>query len=158
LGKEIDTAREFTSFVRGIRGHNMAKAGMETALWDLEAALKQVALWQLLGGTREKIDCGVSIGIKPSIEKLLETIEREVKPATDASRSRSSRVDVEVVRQVRSAFPSILLMADKLCLHADVDLFREWTVQHHDVRATAPLRRHDRSRRVAEKFKLDLSR
>ena len=71
VGKELSAAADFGSLVRGIRGHNMAKAGVETALWDLEARIKYVPLWKLLGGTRERIDCGVSIGIQPAIDKLL---------------------------------------------------------------------------------------
>jgi o-succinylbenzoate synthase len=128
LGKEIASAQEVASFVRGIRGHNMAKAGLETALWDLEATLKQVPLWKLLGGTREKIDCGVSIGIKPSIEKLIETIEIEVNAGYRRIKIKiKPGWDVEVVRQVRTAFPQIQLMADANSAYtlADVELFHK---------------------------------
>jgi len=128
LGKEIDTARAFAPFVGGIRGHNMAKAGLETALWDLEATLEQIPLWKLLGATREKIDCGVSIGIKPSIEKLLETIETEVNAGYRRIKIKiKPGWDVEVIRQVRKAFPKILLMADANSAYtlADVELFRQ---------------------------------
>src|SRR5437870_4339553 len=58
IGKEIDDARGFAPFATGIRGHNMAKGGLETALWDLEAKIKGAPLWKMLGGNREKIDCG----------------------------------------------------------------------------------------------------
>src|SRR5262245_33284796 len=128
LGKGSDTAGEFASFVGGIRGHNMAKAGLETALWDLEATSKQVPLWKLIGGTREKIDCGVSIGIKPTIEKLLQTIETEVRAGYRRIKIKiKPGWDVEVVRQVRGAFPQILLMADANSAYtlADIDLFRK---------------------------------
>src|SRR4029079_13807663 len=50
VGKELPDATGFGELVRGIRGHNMAKAGIETALWDLDARIRQVALWRLLGG------------------------------------------------------------------------------------------------------------
>src|SRR5499433_1054152 len=60
IGKEIQDPGDFRSFVQGIRGHNMAKAGLETALWDLNAKIKNVPLWKALGGVRERIDCGVS--------------------------------------------------------------------------------------------------
>src|SRR3972149_3940716 len=61
-----------------IRGHNMAKAGLETALWDLRAKIENMPLWRLLGGTRERVDCGVSIGIQPAIDGLLAKIEAEI--------------------------------------------------------------------------------
>src|SRR5262245_65617467 len=49
-GQELNEARDFARFAAGLRGHNMAKAGVETALWDLEAKIKNVALWKMLGG------------------------------------------------------------------------------------------------------------
>ena len=59
-----------------IRGHNMARGGLETAVWDLEARLHGVPLWkQIGGGARREIPCGVSIGIQDSVEQLLEKIE-----------------------------------------------------------------------------------
>src|SRR5262245_61466012 len=128
IGKEFTCARDVLPVVAGIRGHNMAKAGLETALWDLEATLKEVPLWKLLGGTREKIDCGVSIGIKPTIDKLLATIETEVNAGYRRIKIKiKPGWDVEVVRQVRNAFPKILLMADANSAYtlADVDLFRK---------------------------------
>src|SRR5271163_4725397 len=66
------------SIFKQVRGHRMAKAALENAVWDLEAQMRGVPLAQLLGGTREVIDCGVSIGIQPSLEVLLEEIEKEL--------------------------------------------------------------------------------
>src|SRR5215468_10049043 len=79
IGKEIERAADFGGLVHRIRGHNMAKAGLETALWDLEARLRTVSLWKFLGGSRKQIDCGVSIGIQPSIDVLLAKIDSELK-------------------------------------------------------------------------------
>src|SRR5499433_1253799 len=42
IGKELTGAGDFGALVRGIRGHNMAKAGLETALWDLETKIKRI--------------------------------------------------------------------------------------------------------------------
>src|SRR5215470_17750890 len=77
VGQEIPNALGFAAFARGIRGHNMAKAGLETALWELQARIEGVPLWKLLAGIRQRIDCGVSIGIQPSIDKLLAKIDTE---------------------------------------------------------------------------------
>ncbi len=63
---------------RQVRGHRMAKAALENALWDLEAQMRGVPLAQLLGGTREVIPCGVSIGIQPTMEKQLAAVEKEL--------------------------------------------------------------------------------
>src|ERR1700731_12892 len=64
-GREFATAAEIWDLFTRVRGHNMAKAGLEIALWDAEAKLKNVALTDLLGGTHKEISCGVSIGIQP---------------------------------------------------------------------------------------------
>ena len=128
VGKNIENPEEFAPMVEGIRGHNMAKGGLEAALWDLEARRQDKPLWKLLGGSREQIECGVSIGIQPTIDRLLEVIQTEV-----AAGYRRIKIkikpgwDVEVVRQVRAAFPKILLMCDANSAYtlADIDLFRQ---------------------------------
>jgi len=128
IGKEIAHAGDFGPFVVHLRGHNMAKAGLETALWDLEARLKTGSLWKLLGGTRKRIDSGVSIGIQPSVDKLLAKIDAEIKSGYRRIKIKiKPGWDVEVVRQVRAAFPNILLMLDANSAYtlADVDLFKE---------------------------------
>ena len=128
IGKEIDRAGNLGPLMRGIRGHNMAKAGLETALWDVEARLAAAPLWKLLGGTRKYIDCGVSIGIQPSIDKLLANIEAELKSGYRRIKIKiKPGWDVEVVRQVRAAFPDVLLMVDANSAYTlkDADLFRE---------------------------------
>jgi O-succinylbenzoate synthase len=128
IGREFATASSFASIVQGIRGHRMAQAGLETALWDLEARIANRPLWQLLGGTRTEIECGVSIGIQPSIDALLLKIQTEV----DAGYRRikikiKPGWDLQVIQEVRLAFPKILLMADANSAYtlADIDLFRK---------------------------------
>lgn len=128
VGKEIERASDFTRYVSGLRGHNMAKAGVETALWDLEGKIEGTALWNKLGGTRERIDCGVSIGIQPSIDKLLAKIATEVEAGYRRIKIKiKPGWDVEVVRQVRAAFPKILLMGDANSAYtlADVAIFKQ---------------------------------
>jgi len=128
IGRELRSASGFGPLVRGIRGHNMAKAGVETALWDLEARIQAVPLWTMLGGVREQIDCGVSIGIQPSIDKLLTKIDTEVKAGYRRIKIKiKPGWDLEVIRQVREAFPGIPLMGDANSAYtlADVDVFKK---------------------------------
>jgi O-succinylbenzoate synthase len=127
-GKELGGARDFAAFVTGIRGHNMAKAGLETALWDLEARITRTPLWRMLGGTRDRIDCGVSIGIQASIDKLLGKIDIEVKAGYRRIKIKiKPGWDVEVIRQVREAFPGISLMGDANSAYTlnDIDVFKK---------------------------------
>ena len=56
----------------------MAKAALENAVWDLEAQKKALPLSELLGGTRNVIPCGVSIGIQPSLAQLMDKIEAKL--------------------------------------------------------------------------------
>src|SRR5712692_4958936 len=55
VGKTLSQAKESTSLMSGVRGHNMAKAALENALWDAEARQKQRPLWKLLGGSGSEI-------------------------------------------------------------------------------------------------------
>src|ERR1700679_825437 len=75
---EPERAAKCPGLCRRVRVHRMAKAALENAVWDLEAQMKGVPLAQLLGGTRETIACGVSIGIQSSMEKQLAEVEKEV--------------------------------------------------------------------------------
>ena len=61
-----------------VRGNPMAKATLENAIWDLEAQREGISLAQLLGGVRETIPCGVSLGIQSSIPELLAIVEKEL--------------------------------------------------------------------------------
>src|SRR5579871_3864441 len=69
--RELDSAAEVWDILEPIRGHNMAKGAIESALWDAEAKHKNISLWKLLGGVHKEISCGVSIGIKESLEELV---------------------------------------------------------------------------------------
>src|SRR5580704_6614334 len=78
LGCELESARDCAKLFSRVRGHRMAKAAVENAMWDAEAKQKSLPLWKLLGGTRTEIACGVSIGIQDSVEQLLEKIQLEL--------------------------------------------------------------------------------
>jgi o-succinylbenzoate synthase len=96
-----------------VRGHRMAKAALENAVWDLEAQMKQVSLASLIGGVREKIPCGVSIGIQSSIEATLETIARELAAGYQRIKLKCKPGwDVELLSAVRNRWPDILLSCD----------------------------------------------
>src|SRR6202046_2091625 len=113
LGKTLATARESVPLMAKVRGHNMAKASLENALWDAEAQQKQMPLWKLLGGTLREISCGVSIGIQDSVEQLLEKIQIEL----DASYRRikvkiKPGWDMNVLERIRSQWADITLSCD----------------------------------------------
>jgi O-succinylbenzoate synthase len=114
LNRDLNSAEDVYPLTAHIRGHNMARGGLEAAVWDLEARLEGVPLWQKIGGgARREIPCGVSIGIQDSVEQLLEKIERELADGYQRIKIKiKPGWDVDVVKRVRQRFPSIKLMAD----------------------------------------------
>ena len=114
IGQELDGASDVDALTRHIRGHNMARGGVEAAIWDLEARQNGNPLWkQIGGGARLEIPCGVSIGIQESVEELIRKIEAELAAGYQRIKIKISRgKDVDIVRQVRERFPAIKLMVD----------------------------------------------
>lgn len=114
LGHEFAAASEVAARSAHIRGHLMARGGLEAACWDLEARQQDLPLYKAIGGgARKEIACGVSIGIQDSVDQLLQKIDTEV---TAGYRRIKIKIapgwDVEVIREVRKRFPEILLMGD----------------------------------------------
>jgi O-succinylbenzoate synthase len=76
-GQEFCEAAKLWDMLEPVRGHNMAKAALESAVWDAEAKQKGVPLAKLLGGVREEIVSGVSIGVKESLDELSAAVVRQ---------------------------------------------------------------------------------
>lgn len=113
VGRDLARAADFPDLVAGIRGHFMAKAGVENALWDLESQQQGVPLWKLLGGTREEIACGVSLGICEHLQKLVSKVEQELGCGYQRIKLKiKPGKDLEFVSAVRHCFPDILLSVD----------------------------------------------
>jgi O-succinylbenzoate synthase len=129
LAAELHQPEDTERVLWWIREHRMAKATLEMAIWDLFAKRDGRSLSKVLGGTRDRILCGVAIGIQPSIEELLETIRRElsagyqrvkvkIKPGWDGS----------VAEAIRAAFPNLPFMLDANSAYtlADAPLFKRF--------------------------------
>jgi o-succinylbenzoate synthase len=113
LEKEVDAGRDCGARFARVRGHRMAKAALENAVWDAEARQKKMPLWKLLGGTRREISCGVSIGIQDTLEQLLQKIENEL-----AAGYRRIKIkvkpgwDLNVLEKIRARWADIVLSVD----------------------------------------------
>lgn len=113
LKNEIPHPDDVSDLFSPIRKNNMAKSALEGAVWDLYAKREQKPLYQALGGEKTEIEVGISIGIQNNIEELLDLIAeyvnegyRRIKVKIKPGR------DVDVIRAIRSKFPTIKLMAD----------------------------------------------
>jgi o-succinylbenzoate synthase len=96
-----------------VRGNPMAKAALENAIWDLEAQREGVSLSQLIGGVRDRIACGVSLGIQKSIPELLDIIDRELAAGYQRIKLKCKPGwDVDVFEKVRNQWPDIMLSCD----------------------------------------------
>jgi O-succinylbenzoate synthase len=114
VGRDLAGAADVDALTRHIRGHNMARGGVEAAIWDLQARRNGNPLWKEIGGgARREIPCGVSIGIQDSVEQLLGKIEGELADGYQRIKIKiKPGRDVDVIRRVRERFPAIRLMAD----------------------------------------------
>jgi O-succinylbenzoate synthase len=113
LGQRTNSAEDVVRLMAPVRGHNLAKMGLEAAVWDLLGQARGQSLSKMLGGERERVAVGVSIGIQSSVPRLLKRIESfhaegygrikiKIRPGWD----------VDVVRQVREEFSDVPLMVD----------------------------------------------
>ncbi|HEV2298237.1 MAG TPA: o-succinylbenzoate synthase [Candidatus Acidoferrales bacterium] len=112
-GKEFCGAKDIWEMLAPTRGHNMAKGGIESAIWDAEAKQKSVPLWKLLGGVREEISSGVSIGIQPTLEGLLANVEKELAAGYQRIKIKvKPGKELKEVEALRKRWPRIRLMVD----------------------------------------------
>jgi O-succinylbenzoate synthase len=113
LGREIASGKDVPDLLRRVRGHRMAKAALENAVWDAEAQIRNVPLWKLLGGVRTEIPCGVSLGIQDSPEQLLDKISHELGEGYQRIKVKCKPGwDVEIFQLIRERWPGILLSCD----------------------------------------------
>lgn len=127
-GKVLRAASDFPALVAEIRGHEMAKAAVENALWDIWAQQKNMPLPKLLGGTRDEIACGVSLGIREDPQALVERVGQELASGYQRIKLKiKPGKDLEYVAAVRQAHPDIRLSIDANSAYTlqDADHLRE---------------------------------
>src|ERR1700692_4099927 len=111
--RKFGAAAEFWALMNAVRGHNMAKAALETAVWDAEAKQRGVPLAKLLGGTREEISSGVSVGIKDSLDELAAAVKKELAAGYQRIKKKvKPGKELPQVKRLREEFPGIKLMVD----------------------------------------------
>jgi O-succinylbenzoate synthase len=129
VGREVATPEDVVGLMAPVRGHNIAKMGLEAAVWDLVGKAQRKSVAQLLGGVRgrmrDRVAVGVSIGVQSSARELLyrigafwakgySRVKIKIRPGWD----------VDVVRQVRACFADLPLMADANSAYTFADASR----------------------------------
>lgn len=113
LDQDVKDAADFQRRVDGIRGHHLAKAGVEMALWDLLGKRDNLSLKTMLGGARDKVEVGVSIGIQESASALVRSAQEYIQQGYNRIKIKiKPGRDVEDTSAVRQAFPGIRLQVD----------------------------------------------
>lgn len=128
LGKNIASVDEAIAGYAKVRGHMMAKAGLEAALWDAFAKTRGISLSHMLGGTRKKIDVGVSIGIQDSVSGLIKKINGYLAEGYKRIKIKiAPGFDLQFVEAVRKDFPDILFQVDANSAYTldDIGIFKK---------------------------------
>jgi O-succinylbenzoate synthase len=152
LGKDVASPPAFDESARRVRGNRMAKAAVECALRDLQARAAGVPLGKALGGTREAIEVGVSLGISPTATDTVENVRKHVAQGYRRIKLKiEPGWDAEPLAAVREAFPDITLTVDANAAYtlADADTlcsldafgldYIEQPLHHEDLVAHAEL-------------------
>ncbi|MGA0617281.1 o-succinylbenzoate synthase [Paracoccus sp. KR1-242] len=112
LGRSFASPAELAAILDPWRGHRMAKAMVEMAVWDMWAKALNIPLTAALGGTREAVEVGVSLGIA-DIPTTLERVATAVEGGYRRVKLKIRRGhDLELLAAVRNAFPTIKLTVD----------------------------------------------
>jgi o-succinylbenzoate synthase len=129
LDANVERGGSCPEIFRQVRGHRMAKAALENAVWDLEAQVEQISLAELLGGIRAVIPCGVSIGIQPSPAQLLKKIATELAAGYQRIKLKCKPGwDNKIFEAVRNRWPEITLSCDANSAYRmkDLDHITSW--------------------------------
>lgn len=128
LHKDIAHPDEVSVLFAPIRRNCMAKASIEGAVWDIYAQQTKQSLAQALGGNKDRIEVGVSVGIQSSIDTLISCIKKHIQTGYKRVKVKiKPGYDVEVIRAIRREFPTLPLMADANSAYTleDIDLLKQ---------------------------------
>lgn len=154
LAAEIECPEDVDVIYARVRGNRMARAGFEFAAWDLFGHLRGQSLSTMLGGVRERVEVGVSVGVQPDIDALLRVVGGYVEAGYQRVKLKiKPGWDLEPTRAVRETWPDLRLQVDANSIYslADIDhlarldaydlLLIEQPLAHDDIYDHAKLQR-----------------
>jgi len=125
---EVNHPDEVSELFSPIRRNNMAKSAIEAAYWDLYAKQNNISLAKALGGTKDKIEVGISLGIEANIEDLYRNVEQYLEQGYRRMKIKiAPGKDVQVIRGLRERFGNIPMMADANSAYTldDVEILKQ---------------------------------
>jgi O-succinylbenzoate synthase len=118
LGRDLQTPGDVQAWMRGVRGHPLAKAAIDQAAWDLTAQRDGLSLAEALArpypeGPKARVKVGISIGTQPSVAATLDVIAENLAKGYGRIKLKiKPGHDLELARAARAAFPDTLIMLD----------------------------------------------
>lgn len=113
IGKDLKNVDQAIASYAKVRGHRMAKAGLEAALYDAFAKTEGISLSKMLGGTQDKIKVGVSLGISDTVPDLLHVMEKYMKEGYQRIKIKiAPGRDLQFIEALRHEYPDMLLQVD----------------------------------------------
>src|SRR5712692_733768 len=123
LGRRFSSIEQLRAFYGKVKRNNFAKAGLELAAWDLLARAAEQPLHALLGGTRDEILSGVSLGIESDMGRLFGIIDQYLDEGYRRVKLKiGPGKDVAYIGRVRERYPDMPLMADANSAYPVADL------------------------------------
>jgi o-succinylbenzoate synthase len=158
LQADLQSPDDVTPAFAKVRGNRMAKAGLEFAVWDLFGNKEGKSLAQMLGGTRDRVAVGVSVGIQKDIDTLLKVVNAYLEDGYQRIKLKiKPGWDIEPTRAVRESWPNLKLQVDANSIYhlkdaqqlAQLDQFDllliEQPLAHDDIIDHAKLKEHLRT-------------
>jgi O-succinylbenzoate synthase len=122
LAADLSRPEDADAAFHRVRGNRMARAGFEFAAWDLFGKATNTSLSAMLGGVRERVDVGVSVGVQPDIESLLRVVGAYL---DDGYRRVKLKIkpgwDIEPTRAIRETWPNLRLQVDANSIYTLAD-------------------------------------
>ncbi len=128
LNRPISHPRELKQRLRAYKGHPLARAGLEMALWDIRGKLDGKCLRELFGGEKHRVPVGVSVGIQENPEAMITKVGEYLQLGYGRIKIKiKPGADLEVVKAVRDRYPDINLQVDANAAYAlsDAPLFKD---------------------------------